>query len=526
MSEFINIENPFRDFKEHFEQEGNQKILFSGKYGIGKTFFLENFFESLNQSNSHTNCIFLNPINYAVKNNDDVFDLIKADILFSLFKKGLLKTQPDIDVNSQLILYNWLHKNWIDLAPIFLPLLEKIDIVGEKLSGFISLFQTFLSSVGTNYKKSKQELENALNSEQIALQEHWDRIESLKGTPYEKNIVNQVINAILNQFQIEGESVLIIDDLDRMDPEHVFRILNIFSAHDYSSQGINLFNFNKIILVCDVQNIEKMFYHKYGQEVDFEGYIDKFYSYEIFHFQNKDAINLYLSQLTTAFSHQCNALIIFLLKLALNKGLLTIRQLIKHISFSPNSIKNIELIRYTFDPQRVVTYSRADFLSFSELTELYLFSDSIELIKVFYFFRRIFGSFEGVAQLFESLKKTPDEKLNYSELPHNFLTPVLWFYLIRTNYSNMEKIFFSSSKSHQDSLLRPNYPVVKYEGAWELKILPNQSDGKKYFSGANFTLKTPSQKEGFISKHDLIKELSQSLEFFRHSDFFALFDRD
>jgi hypothetical protein len=90
----------------------------------------------------------------------------------------------------------------------------------------------------------------------------------------------------------------------------------------------------------------------------------------------------------------------------------------------------------------------------------------------------------------------------------------------------MEKIFFSSSTSHQDSLLRPNYPIVKYEGAWELKILPNQSDGKKYFSGAYFTLKTPSQKEDFISKHNLIKELSQSLDFFRNSDFFALFDRD
>ena len=61
--------------------------------------------------------------------------------------------------------------------------------------------------------------------------------------------------------------VLIVEDLDRIDPAHLFRILNIFSAHiDYCYKNAvipdrsivgNKFGFDNIVLVCDFSNIKK-----------------------------------------------------------------------------------------------------------------------------------------------------------------------------------------------------------------------------------------------------------------------------
>ena len=97
----------------------------------------------------------------------------------------------------------------------------------------------------------------------------------------------------LTKSKKEGEDklkkVLVIDDLDRLDPEHIFRLFNVFSAHfdqvhyfEDSGGNDNKFGFDKIIFVCDIENIRKIFAHKYGEQVDFSGYIDKFYSTEIY----------------------------------------------------------------------------------------------------------------------------------------------------------------------------------------------------------------------------------------------------
>ena len=42
----ISIEELFPKFNEHLEIKNNNRILFSGKFGIGKTYFLNEFFEN------------------------------------------------------------------------------------------------------------------------------------------------------------------------------------------------------------------------------------------------------------------------------------------------------------------------------------------------------------------------------------------------------------------------------------------------------------------------------------------------
>jgi hypothetical protein len=67
----------------------------------------------------------------------------------------------------------------------------------------------------------------------------------------------------------------------------------VFSSHfdNYDKDGKkNKFGFDKVLFVCDIRNVRNVFHNKYGHEVDFNGYIDKFYSSEIYHFDNKKAI--------------------------------------------------------------------------------------------------------------------------------------------------------------------------------------------------------------------------------------------
>ena len=84
-------------------------------------------------------------------------------------------------------------------------------------------------------------------------------------------------------------NILIVDDFDRVDPEHIFRILNIFSSQ-MDDEEENKFGFDHIIIVACLANIKKIFHHKYGTDTNFDGYFDKFFTVKPYHFTNKEAI--------------------------------------------------------------------------------------------------------------------------------------------------------------------------------------------------------------------------------------------
>ncbi len=79
----IDVSSLFKDFKTHLDQENNSRILFSGKFGIGKTTFLNKFIE---QDNDYE-VFHLYPVNYQISSNEDVIEFLKYDILIELFNK-------------------------------------------------------------------------------------------------------------------------------------------------------------------------------------------------------------------------------------------------------------------------------------------------------------------------------------------------------------------------------------------------------------------------------------------------------
>jgi len=93
----IDISNLFPKFSDHLNIQNNSRILFSGKFGIGKTYFLNDFFED---KKGEYEVFHLFPINYQISSNEDVIEFLKYDILVELLKKNdVFKKDNNLDKN-------------------------------------------------------------------------------------------------------------------------------------------------------------------------------------------------------------------------------------------------------------------------------------------------------------------------------------------------------------------------------------------------------------------------------------------
>lgn len=271
------IEKPSKDFEAHLALEDNGRIFFSGIFGSGKTYFLRKFFE---QHQDKYLSVQLSPVHYAAAYNEDIFEFIRHDIIFKLTTEvpelyNTIKAEAEADKKSS--------------APA-----EFIKTkIPEIIKGLVTMLPNGKSIVG-----GADRIEGTLNEYETRAQKLLDLMnETAEKYFYNPDVmvnvfIEEIIDALANiglgEDQHPKEKVLIIDDLDRVDPNHIFRILNVFSVHfDPDREYGNKFGFDKVILVGDIENIRRIFHAKYSSEVDFSGYIDKFYSKEVFRFDNQ-----------------------------------------------------------------------------------------------------------------------------------------------------------------------------------------------------------------------------------------------
>ena len=249
------------EFELHMQIKGNSRIFFSGRFGIGKTYFLKDFFS---QNENEYETFHLYPVNYQIHENEDVLDLIKYDILVELLKKdNTIVSGKDYGslVDTQRLLYLWGKDN---LKDIFTTCASVIPKLGRPIKEIVGLID--------NFRDFKKQIENG----------DQDFIKDLLQNTRDKNVtetdyLSELLKRKIVELKKDKKSVLILDDLDRVDPEHIFRILNIFSAY-FEKENKNKFGFDIVIIVSDYTNIENVFHHKYGAETDFSGYLDKFFT--------------------------------------------------------------------------------------------------------------------------------------------------------------------------------------------------------------------------------------------------------
>lgn len=267
----IDISQNIQDFKQVFENES--RIIFSAKFGDGKSYFLNEFIKSYDEKKNDYYFITLHPVNYVVEENRDVIEYIKRDILFQLikdnriydFKEGYDKIFDAVcNVESLFKL--------ADFAASIIP-----------VKGLKEGYKALKGLVSTIDEKRKEH--DVLH----VVDDYINGFYGKSGSISECDAFTYLIQKSLEQMM--AKSVLIIEDLDRIDPAHLFRIMNVLSSqvdNPYYSEVPhgNKFDFDKIILVMDYEIAKHLFRHFYGREANYEGYMNKFlntlpYSYSI-----------------------------------------------------------------------------------------------------------------------------------------------------------------------------------------------------------------------------------------------------
>lgn len=354
----ISINSEKNRFKEHIDYGGNDRIIFSGIYGIGKTYFLKEFFKD----NDDYQPFYLTPVNYSVSSNKDIFEYIKYDIAFELLSH--CSDFEKIEFSNDLVFQQYIKNNKVSVLSSFL---KNIGSVGKNVSGIID-----------SVMKLNVEIDKFKNAVEVDDQNELIKFCKLftedKGSIYEEGFITQLIKSLVDTY--DKKKVLIIDDFDRIDPEHIFRLLNVFAAHsDFNGSDKNKFGFDKVIIVCDIENIRNIYHSKYGGNVDFNGYIDKFYSVEVFEFNNKVAI---IDAVETIFnsidskeeivgnntSKLATIIVVNIIKMMVDCNAINLRCLLTFSSKSyAKNIYRINSPKYRFINKEIVGFVVFDFLA-------------------------------------------------------------------------------------------------------------------------------------------------------------------
>ena len=266
--------------------------IVSAQFGRGKSWFINHFFNESNSGNEF-NLVHLYPVNYSIASNQDTFELIKYDILLELASKNpTLFSEESTKVIAEKFprTSGFIKNNWKKIIhEVIVHALKEFSHIDKVIPE--NVMREF---VDTFEKPDAKELSDFVR-EQI----------NQVGSIYEKNIITELINNELARIkQSKGveerakRNVLVIDDLDRIDPEHIFRLLNVFSAHlDQGDSRLSLkFDFDHVIFVCDIENLKELFAKKYGSVSSWQGYINKFYTNGYFILENKSLMQYFFTK--------------------------------------------------------------------------------------------------------------------------------------------------------------------------------------------------------------------------------------
>ena len=318
--EHLPIDYICRDFNTHLNIPGNVRTILSGKFGSGKSYFLNHFFtESTYKDNYRT--ITITPVDYVVAENYDVIDYIKIDILDQLLKWA---EKPDD--------FDW--RRYDDA--VITGGKEIVKSLLNTVLGFKTNINSSTSISGTVKTQDVfDKIKEAVLSDAEKVELFKKEFDESSRNIFKQDEISDLIKAILLSKQDDIKTVLVIDDIDRLDPDHIFRLFNIFSSQFiYGEDNIERdqkFGFDKIVFVCDLDNIHSVFEHRYGAKADFEGYIGKFYSKTPYKFNGSKAINLisdFIESCDRYFSFDKKSTLQYL-SFFFNQKTFTIRDLIK-----------------------------------------------------------------------------------------------------------------------------------------------------------------------------------------------------
>lgn len=289
------MDSAIKDFDNHLKS--HPRTILSAKYGDGKSYFLKAAEKKLSKK-----YVFLKlyPVNYQVEENQGVFEYIKRDLLFQLYGNGMVPESYFIP--DSISSYFFLQHNWEEFAKDILQCLSFLD-ASNTVKTTVGAFR-FLMSMREKYEDLKGN-KNSVGSLLNDFLAGYDK----KGI-YEADPITSILCGIISAWKQEHPKqkiCLVFEDMDRIDPAHIFRILNVVSAHmDYgykyavspdSSLAGNKFGVDNIVICLDYDNLHSIYRHFYGPDACFEGYISKFSDNGYFQYSIKRLARHYYANL-------------------------------------------------------------------------------------------------------------------------------------------------------------------------------------------------------------------------------------
>lgn len=283
----INVEPICEKFKRYIEVDN--RCILSAKFGDGKSYFLSQFIKKYSDDYLF---ITIYPVNYQVMDNREIFELIKRDILLRLLSEKVISNKK-INYKKSFQSAYYLRENCDKILENLITVIPQFNFSGFDIN--IGNIYKGIRKIRNDYQQWKEEINE---TEEEKANKFINGFNYKIGSINEFDVISQFIYNIISYYKKRSNKkvVLIIEDLDRIDPGHIFRILNVFSAHfDNQSYGENnKYNFDKIITVCDYNNIENIYHHVYGENTDFIGYITKFSNREPFYYSLHEFIKDYI----------------------------------------------------------------------------------------------------------------------------------------------------------------------------------------------------------------------------------------
>ena len=303
MKDFIvPVYGAIADFGKHLK--AYPRTILSSKFGDGKSYFIQKI-KNDPELRKKYEFLTIYPVNYQVVGNKDIFEILKRDILFQLMLHGMISGNVKLTESEAFswFVYNKGGSLLMDLIPYLAEVgLEKEESV--KVLAAVKGLKLF-KDLKEKFEKFKQNLE----TDEDRIVAFLDKVDN--EFVYECDVITEIIQKAIADYQrrTNKKVVLFVEDMDRIDPAHLFRILNVLSAHmdycykyfvkpDKSLMG-NKFGLDNIVLVIDYHNLKCIYKHFYGDHTDFGGYISKFLSGVPFYYSlEKQKYDYVIGQLT------------------------------------------------------------------------------------------------------------------------------------------------------------------------------------------------------------------------------------
>lgn len=445
--EYINITKKLEEFHSHLNEKKFNRTIFSAKFGDGKTEFLHQFKEKYNDEYTFYT---LYPVNYQIAPNEQIMEYIKRDLLFQLIKNNTFT--PIADIPKSVLLQWYLNENPLDIMKSITKCAFTILGKGILFDDVVKRTIKLLKDIDNECKDFKKFEEGIKKGDFEKSTEIIDNLSEGAGNIYELDSISYLIaKSIINQ---NKKSVLIIEDLDRIDPAHLFRILNIFSAHidrEYlcSEKKIfkageeiefdtlrNKFGFDKIIFVMDAVTTREIFTKFYGN-ANYEGYISKFFSKCIFEYS-----------ITEYATNRLSVHILKKYRIGWNEFIEILKEM--HIDIQEKSVRDIAKVLNDFED----AYIKEEI----KVTDDFCFLSDTPLIRLLTIFRRLGVKKYALNRIVFFLKSKYEKQNN----PQAFLKLLGCFAMDKESILNNGKIYYNGIVYQMSFNKTPNgYRTIK-----------------------------------------------------------------